>query len=66
MTDKPIALITGGAQGIGFASAEALALRHPAFDVLRPTAGHVGMVVSAGAKKRVWQPLAAWLHARFA
>ncbi len=47
------------------ASAEALSAHQPALAVLRPAAGHVGMIVSAGAKKRVWQPLAAWLAERF-
>ena len=43
------------------ASAAALAERLPNATVCRPPVGHVGMIVSAMAKKRVWRPLADWL-----
>ena len=43
------------------ASAAALAERLPNATVCRPAVGHVGMIVSAMAKKRVWRPLADWL-----
>lgn len=48
------------------AAAEALAAALPLSEVLRPPAGHVGMIVSNGARKRVWRPLRSWLEARFA
>ncbi len=43
------------------ASAAALAQCLPAAKVFRPAVGHVGMIVSAVAERRVWQPLADWL-----
>ncbi len=43
------------------ASAAALAQGLPAAKVFRPAVGHVGMMVSAVAERRVWQPLADWL-----
>ena len=43
------------------ASAAALAENLPGAKVCRPAVGHVGMIVSAVAERRVWQPLADWL-----
>ena len=48
------------------ASAVALAVAIPDAERLTPAAGHIGMVVSARAKSRVWQPLAEWMRARVA
>ena len=45
------------------ASAEALAAALPNAMVLRPAAGHIGMAVGSGARRNLWQPLAAWLSA---
>jgi len=42
-------------------SAAALGERLPAATVCRPAVGHIGMVVSAVAERRVWRPLADWL-----
>jgi polyhydroxyalkanoate synthase len=41
-------------------AAAALAGRLPNCQTLRPKAGHIGMIVSAGARARVWRPLADW------
>ena len=46
------------------ASAAALGAAIPGAEVLRPAIGHIGMIVSGGAKTRVWSPLADWLLAR--
>lgn len=46
------------------ASAVALADAIPRADRLTPAAGHIGMVVSAGAEKTVWQPLLSWIRSR--
>ncbi len=43
------------------ASATALAKAIPDAEMLTPSIGHVGMVVSARAKRQVWSPLARWL-----
>jgi len=43
------------------ASAAAVAERLPNARVCRPAVGHIGMIVSATAEKRVWRPLADWL-----
>ena len=43
------------------ASAAALAQSLPGAKIFRPAVGHVGMIVSAVAERRVWQPLADWL-----
>ena len=45
------------------ASAAALAESLPGATVRRPACGHIGMIVSAQAKRRVWEPLAEWLAA---
>tara|TARA_R110002072_G_scaffold14810_22_gene60688 strand:- start:966 stop:2252 length:1287 start_codon:yes stop_codon:yes gene_type:complete len=42
-------------------SALALGEAIPACQILRPPAGHIGMVVSRGAPEKVWRPLARWL-----
>ncbi len=44
-------------------SAEALAGRIPGAAVLRPRAGHVGMVAGSSARRALWDPLLAWLAA---
>ncbi len=44
------------------ASAEALAARLDRVTLLRPAAGHVGMVVGSGAAAHLWAPLASWLR----
>lgn len=46
------------------ASALAVARFLPDGHILRPPLGHIGMVVSAGAKSSVWEPLASWLNYR--
>lgn len=43
------------------ASAQALAEKIPRTQIIMPPLGHIGMVVSAGAIKGAWQPLAEWL-----
>lgn len=48
------------------ASARALAEALPGTETLVPRLGHIGMVVSGGAKRQVWRPLADWLTARAA
>ncbi len=48
------------------ASAEALAARLPGAEVMRPAAGHIGMVVGRNAETVLWRPLGDWLAARFA
>jgi len=44
-----------------FFQQEVVLLQCLAAKVFRPAVGHVGMVVSAVAERRVWQPLADWL-----
>jgi polyhydroxyalkanoate synthase len=48
------------------ASARALAAALPRAETLNPPLGHIGMVVSARAARRAWEPLAAWLRAKAA
>lgn len=48
------------------ASAKALAAAIPGAETLTPSAGHVGMVMSARAERQVWTPLAHWLNAKAA
>jgi polyhydroxyalkanoate synthase len=43
-------------------SAEPLAAKLPDATVIRPSAGHVSMVVGERAPEQLWQPLAAWLR----
>jgi polyhydroxyalkanoate synthase len=45
-------------------SALALAAAIPGAEILRPSSGHIGMVVGGRAAETVWTPLAAWLRAR--
>ena len=45
-------------------SALALAEALPQAEILRPAAGHIGMVVGAGSAERLRRPLAAWLIRR--
>ncbi|WP_431858929.1 alpha/beta fold hydrolase [Azospirillum sp.] len=44
------------------ASATVLARSIPGAQMFRPSLGHIGMVVSAGAEDGVWIPLAEWLN----
>ncbi len=44
-------------------SARALAARLPRGEVMEPTLGHIGMVVSFKARTAVWDPLAEWCRA---
>jgi polyhydroxyalkanoate synthase subunit PhaC len=44
------------------ASAAALAARLPGASVLEPEGGHVGMIVAGSARRRLWEPLVAWLR----
>jgi polyhydroxyalkanoate synthase len=43
------------------ASTEALAARLPGAVVLRPAAGHIGMVAGRGAAAQLWAPLLRWI-----
>jgi polyhydroxyalkanoate synthase len=43
------------------ASAGALAEALPIATIRTPPVGHIGMVVSAAAARRVWRPMADWL-----
>jgi poly(3-hydroxyalkanoate) synthetase len=43
------------------ATAEALAARLPQARVLRPAAGHIGMVAGSGAEAALWRPLRDWI-----
>lgn len=56
-----LAILPGQDRIVPPASAAALADGLPAATVYQPAAGHVGMIVSAVAKQRVWRPLAEWL-----
>jgi polyhydroxyalkanoate synthase len=44
------------------ASAQALADAIPQADIIRPAAGHIGMVVGRRGKSGLWQPLSNWLQ----
>ncbi len=46
------------------ASAAALGKAIPGAKLMRPAAGHIGMIVSGPAKERVWEPLAEWLRSQ--
>jgi len=56
-----LALVPANDRIVPPASALALAGAIPGCLTLTPPLGHIGMVVSAGAKKQVWGPLAEWL-----
>ncbi len=58
-----LALIPANDRIVPPASALALARAIPDTEILQPTLGHIGMVVSAGAAAAVWRPLADWLLA---
>lgn len=45
------------------ASAAALIDAIAGADTLTPTAGHIGMMVGGKARKRLWEPVAAWINA---
>jgi polyhydroxyalkanoate synthase len=59
-----LAILPGQDRIVPPASAAALADALPAATVCQPAAGHIGMIVSAVAKQRVWRPLAGWLAER--
>jgi len=59
-----LAILPGQDRIVPPASAAALADALPAATVCQPAAGHIGMIVSAVAKQRVWRPLADWLAER--
>jgi polyhydroxyalkanoate synthase len=44
------------------ASAAALAARLRGASVLEPEGGHIGMIVAGNARRRLWEPLVAWLR----
>jgi len=44
------------------ASAQALADAIPQAEIIRPAAGHIGMVVGRRGKSGLWQPLSRWLN----
>jgi polyhydroxyalkanoate synthase len=46
------------------ACAEALPLAIPRAQVLRPSTGHVGMIIGSEAERQVWRPLASFLGAQ--
>ena len=46
------------------ASAAALGAAIPGASQLEPAIGHIGMIVSSGAKSQIWSPLAKWILAR--
>ncbi len=58
-----LALIPANDRIVPPASALALAQAIPNTETILPPLGHIGMVVSAGARAAVWQPLADWLRA---
>ena len=45
-------------------SAEPLAMAIPGATIIRPAAGHVGMVAGSGAARALWQPLLEWVQRR--
>ena len=57
-----LALIPANDRIVPPASAQALATLIPGCQIQTPPLGHIGMVVSAGAKNAVWEPLAKWLR----
>ena len=59
-----LCLIPTGDRIVPPASALALAEELPNATVITPEAGHIGMMVSASARKNVWEPLATWLAAQ--
>ena len=63
LTLPTLALIPANDRIVPPASALALADVIPGCKTMMPPLGHIGMVVSAGAAKQVWRPLADWLLA---
>jgi polyhydroxyalkanoate synthase len=60
---KPVLLaIPDGDRIVPPASARALANALPNAESFMPPLGHIGMIVSGGARRHLWQPLAAWLR----
>lgn len=57
-----LALIPARDRIVPPASALALARQIPQAQILTPPLGHIGMVVSGGAEKHVWNPLRQWLE----
>ena len=61
-----LCLLPGQDRIVPPASAQALAEAIPGADSLAPPIGHIGMIVSGGAREKVWEPLLSWLMARAA
>lgn len=59
-----LGIIPSGDRIVPPASALALCEAIPNAEILRPAAGHIGMVVGGRAVDLVWQPLLTWLKAR--
>jgi len=60
--DRPACVMVPAADRIvPPASAEALARALPGAAMLRPRAGHIGMIAGRGVTRTVWTPLADWL-----
>jgi len=59
-----LCVIPSGDRIVPPASALALCEAIPNAEILRPAAGHIGMVVGGRAVDLVWQPLLTWLKAR--
>ncbi len=59
-----LGIIPSGDRIVPPASALALCEAIPNTEILRPAAGHIGMVVGGRAADLVWQPLLTWLKAR--
>ena len=59
-----LGIVPAGDRIVPPASAMALCEAIPNAAILRPTAGHIGMVVGGRAVELVWQPLLTWLKAR--
>ena len=56
-----LAILPGQDRIVPPSSAAPLAEGLPGAQIRRPAVGHVGMIVSALAERRVWRPLAKWL-----
>lgn len=57
-----LCLLPSGDRIVPPKSAAALVQALPRCDRLEPNVGHIGMIVSAQAKKKVWRPLCRWLE----
>jgi polyhydroxyalkanoate synthase len=60
--DMPVlSLIPANDRIVPPASSQALAERLPHGEAFQPPLGHIGMVVSSGARLKLWEPMAEWL-----